>query len=184
MVIAGSSHQLSISHLLFNIMNRRGSPILRRSNTNNNHQGNGQQQRGDHNNCNNGNGNGNRNQRDTRNNDDQRPPIDSNRSDGPIGGIMTEPRKAQLKSLGFLMAQDRFVTFVHEFSVHNNKGMCNKFVYKGGICTRTDSGTCRFAYITSFQSLPVCNKNILKAGVRDTQGVSFVDGRGPTNSGQ
>ena len=77
-------------------MKCRGSPILQRSNTNNNHQGNGQQQQSDQNNGNNGNGNGNRNQRDNRNNDDRRPPADNNRSDGPIGGIMTGERKTSL----------------------------------------------------------------------------------------
>ena len=185
MAIAGSNRQLMYPHQLFNMMNPRGSPVVQRSNTNNNHQGNGQHQRGDQNNGNNGNGNGNgnRNHRDNRNNDDRRPPADSNRSDDPIGGVMTEERKTHLKGLGFLVAQGRYITFVHKFSGYNNKGMCNHFSYKNAAYNRTDSGTCRFPHIKSFQSLPAFNKNVLKAWLRDTPGVSFVDGRGPTNSG-
>ena len=77
---------------------------------------------------------------------------------------MTEARKAQLKEKGFFITQDRFITFVYNLSRHNNKGMCNKFIYKGEICTRTDSGTCRFAHVTSFQSLPACKEMLLKLG--------------------
>ena len=183
MAIAGSNHQLSIPHQLFDNMSLRGSPPVQRSNANNNRQGNGQQQRGDQNNGNNGNGNGNRNNRDNRNNNDQRPPADNNRRDGPIGGVMTDERKTRLKEQGFLVAAGRYVSFVNEFSGFDNKVMCNYFAYKGHACTKTDSGTCRFAHIRSFQSLPTCDKNALKAWVRDTPGVSFAPGQGPTNSG-
>ena len=96
---------------------------------------------------------------------------------------MTEDRKTHLKGLGFLVAAGRFITFVHKFSGHDNKGMCNHFAYKGAACGRTDSGTCRFAHIRSFQILPTRDKNALKAWVRDTPGVSFADGQGPTNFG-
>ena len=183
MAIAGSNHQLSNPHQLFDMMNRRRSPIVQRSTPNNNHQGNGQYQRGDQNNGNNGNGNENRNHRDNRNNDDQRPSTDNNRRDGPIGGGMIKERKTQLKGLGFLVAEGRYITFVHKFSGHDNKGMCSHFSYKGAVCNRTDSGTCKFAHTRTFQRLPARNKNILKAWVRDTPGVSFVAGQGPTNSG-
>ena len=186
MAIAGSSHQLSISHQRFVLMNRRRSTNHQRSNTNNNNnntnnqQGNFQYQRGDQNNGNNE--NGNRNNRDNRNNDDHRPPTTNNRNDGPIGGTMTETRKAKLKEKGFLVAQGRYITFVHKFSGYNNKGKCKYFVYKGGACNKTDSGTCKFSHTNSFRSLPAQDKYALKAWVRNTPGVPFVDGRGPTNS--
>ena len=96
---------------------------------------------------------------------------------------MTKERKTQLKGLGFLVAAGRFITFVHEFSGHDNKGMCNHFVYRGAACSRTDSGTCRFAHIRSFRNLATRDKDALAAWVRDTPGVSFADGQGPTTSG-
>ena len=91
---------------------------------------------------------------------------------------MTKKRKTHLKGLGFLVAEGRYITFVHEFSGHYNKRMCNHFSYKGAVY-----GTCKFAHIRSFQNLPSRDKNALKAWVRDNQGVSFVAGQGPTNSG-
>ena len=153
---------------------------LELNNNTNNQQGNFQYQRGDQNNGNNE--NGNRNNRDNRNNDDHRPPTTNNRNDGPIGGTMTETRKAKLKEKGFLVAQGRYITFVHKFSGYNNKGKCKYFVYKGGACNKTDSGTCKFSHTNSFRSLPAQDKYALKAWVRNTPGVPFVDGRGPTNS--
>ena len=96
---------------------------------------------------------------------------------------MTDQRKLQLKEQGFLQAENRFVTFVHEFSGYENKGMCNHFNYVGGVCRKTDNGTCRFAHITSFRNLAARDANALTAWVRDTPGVSFVRGRGPTSTG-
>ena len=93
MAIAGSNHQLSTAHQMFNMMSLRRHLPVQRLNTNNNHQGNGQQRQGAQNNGTNGNRNGNRNNRDNRNNNDERPPTDNNRRDGPIGGIMSEERK-------------------------------------------------------------------------------------------
>ena len=96
---------------------------------------------------------------------------------------MTKERKTRLKEQGFLVAAGRYVSFVHEFSSHDNKGMRNYFAYKEHVCNKTDNGTCNFAHIRSFQRLPLRDKNAPKAWVRDTPGVSFADGQGPTNSG-
>ena len=96
---------------------------------------------------------------------------------------MSESRQTTLKELGFLNADNRFVTFVHEFSGYDNKGMCNRFAYKGAVCKKTDNGTCPFAHISSIHRLPARDKNALTAWVRDTPGVSFVQGRGPTTTG-
>ena len=96
---------------------------------------------------------------------------------------MSQLRQTTLKEQGFLKAENQFVTFVHKFSGHDNKGMCNHFNYKGGVCKKTDSGTCRYAHITNFRNLAARDKNALTAWVRDTPGVSFVQGRGPTTTG-
>ena len=110
MAMSGSNHQLSIAHQLYAMMNHRASPNVQGSTTLNNHQNNGQHQRGNQNNGNNGNGNGNKNRRDNSNNDNRdnsnndnrRPPTDNSRNDRPIGGIMTNLQKLQLKAYGFL----------------------------------------------------------------------------------
>ena len=183
MAIAGSNHQLTTAHQLFNNMSLRRHPPVQRSNPNNNHQGNGQQQQDAQNNGNNSNGNRNRNNHDNKNNNDQRPPTDNDRRDGPIEGVMTKERKNQLKGFGFLVVAGRLITFVHKFSGHNNKGMCNHFAYKGATYSRTDNGTCRFAHIKSFWNLPTGDKNTHIAWLRDTPDVFFADGQGPTNSG-
>ena len=96
---------------------------------------------------------------------------------------MTEERQSRLKEQGFLVATGRYVRFVHEFSGFDNKQMCNYFAYRGHACTKTDDGTCNFAHIRSFNRLPARDKNALKEWVRDTRGISFVEGQGPTNSG-
>ena len=96
---------------------------------------------------------------------------------------MTEERKTVLKQQGFLVAAGRYATFVHKFSGFDNKGMCNFFAYKGHACNKTDNGTCNFAHIRSINRLPARDKNALKAWVRDTPSISFVEGQGPTNSG-
>ena len=183
MAMSGSNHQLSIPHQLYAMMHRRGSPNVQGPTTNNNYQANGKHQRGDQNDGNNQNENGNTNCRDERNNDNRRPPINNNRNNRPIGGIISESRQTTLKELGFLKAGNRYVTFVHKFSGHDNKGICNYFAYKRAVCKETDSGTCNFAYITSFQRLPACDKNALTAWVQDKPGVSFVQGRRPITTG-
>ena len=177
MAIAGNNQAFENPHKVYHMLNIRPANAIPDRLPNQDNNDNRRRRDNDNNQRRNNQDNGNGNRRP--NNDADRN-VRQRQEEHP----MTDARIEELKGHGFLhKAEGRFVTFVHEFSTLGNKGMCQYNCYKGFYCKKTDAGTCRFAHIPNFNRLPARDKEAIKTWVGNTPTVTFVEGRGPNNSG-
>jgi hypothetical protein len=97
---------------------------------------------------------------------------------------LTDEMIEKFKKAGWLETKSKTADrMAHTFSTHNNKEFCKGFCYKGRYCSNKQ-GACTKAHISNLGSLPASDQEAVEAWVKKTNGVSFVEGKGPKTPGK